>query len=703
MPSPNQFDHLISVVEQGEDFLWLDTTTEVAPFGLLGANLRGKLALVIPEGSPARLVKTAADPPFLSFYGFEVEGKLSETGTLEAKVQSSIRGDAELLFRSAFRNTPQPQWNELVQSVSFSLGFGGTVSDVSASAPEATDTAFSFAYTYTRKDYSDWGNRRITVPFPPLYLPVLSGGRGLAQSVQLGAPQEVIYRARVELPPGYTPRLPPPVHLKKDFAEYRSTYNIANNVLQVERHLTIRVRELPADRSEDYRTFQHATSKDENAYINFREGPAVELTDFGGTENAEAEEAFNQGTQAMQRRAISAAAYHFQGAVRLDPNYARAWLALGMAHMMLRDFDSSIEAFRKAIQFAPDQPAAYKPLAFALMSMHRSEEAIQVWRELLRVDPQDGDASTNLGTLLVEEKRYTEAVTAFEAAVRLNPQTARLHMMLGHAYLRAGDKEKGLASLQKAVELEPGPPMWNTVAQSLAETNSALPEALAYAEKAVTTRETETAAIRLNELKADDLRRMAELGNTWSTLGWVHFRLGNLDKAEKYLYAAWMLSQEALVGDRLGQVYDRQQKTTAAAAVYAQALATTGPRAPAETRGRLLRLLGNESKLDAAVNKAREELGRMRTIKLSRLIEKHVTAEFFVLFSPGAKVEEVKFIKGDEELQAATQALASARYEVPFPNGGPTRLVRRGILACYRGAPDCSFVLFTPDTVHSVN
>lgn len=194
---------------------------------------------------------------------------------------------------------------------------------------------------------------------------------------------------------------------------------------------------------------------------------------------------------------------------------------------------------------------------------------------------------------------------------------------------------------------------------------------------------------------------MVALGADWDALGWVHFQLGNLDQVEKYLHAAWMLTQSAVVGDHLGQLYERQKKRKQAANAYAFALASG--RAPPGTRSRLLDLLVSESRVEAAVNRAREELTRQRTVKLGRITAKEASAEFFVLFSRGPKVEEVKFIRGDEELRAAAGVLAAARFDVPFPDQGPTRLVRRGILTCARGRSGCSFALLTPDSVHSVN
>ena len=51
VPSPGQFNHVITVIPQGpngKSLFWMDTATEVAPFRMLASALRGKQALLIP-------------------------------------------------------------------------------------------------------------------------------------------------------------------------------------------------------------------------------------------------------------------------------------------------------------------------------------------------------------------------------------------------------------------------------------------------------------------------------------------------------------------------------------------------------------------------------------------------------------------------------------------------------------------------------
>src|SRR5258707_4422347 len=57
VPSPGQFDHLITAVPVGSDLAFLDTTAEVAPFGMLFSPLRRKKALVVKGPSFGQLVE----------------------------------------------------------------------------------------------------------------------------------------------------------------------------------------------------------------------------------------------------------------------------------------------------------------------------------------------------------------------------------------------------------------------------------------------------------------------------------------------------------------------------------------------------------------------------------------------------------------------------------------------------------------------
>src|SRR5205807_3683945 len=114
VPSLSQFDHVITFVplKSGLDNagdmrgLWLDSTTEVAPFRMLVAAIRNKKALLIPPNATAEIVTTPSDLPTANLQSLKVTARINQIGKLDATYNFTVRGDAELAFRIAFRGTP---------------------------------------------------------------------------------------------------------------------------------------------------------------------------------------------------------------------------------------------------------------------------------------------------------------------------------------------------------------------------------------------------------------------------------------------------------------------------------------------------------------------------------------------------------------------------------------------------------------------
>ena len=112
MPSPGQFDHVITAIPLGNETLWADTTAEVAPAGLLAPSLRNKKALMIPTAGPAHLETTPAVPPFLSTELVTINATIDDLGKISAHTRMVLRGDAEMYMRMMFRRTPRSNWKD---------------------------------------------------------------------------------------------------------------------------------------------------------------------------------------------------------------------------------------------------------------------------------------------------------------------------------------------------------------------------------------------------------------------------------------------------------------------------------------------------------------------------------------------------------------------------------------------------------------
>jgi tetratricopeptide (TPR) repeat protein/transglutaminase-like putative cysteine protease len=549
VPSPAQFNHVITVVPIAGHDTWLDKTAELAPFALLLPQLRNKQALVIPTNQAPVLMTTPQNPPSPQRQEFSMKGKLDSDGTFTGHAEQIYEGDVAVYLRLAFRQVSQTQWKELVQRISSGENFGGEVSEVKVSPPDRIDEPFSISYDYVRKNFADWENHHTSAPLPPMGLEVMkdSKDRKPPDPVVLGAVGKVTYRSRVELPAGYVAVPPGRLHLSEPFAEYDGGSYVVDGVLTTNRVLDIKKPEIPLSDWEEYRQFGIALSDDEFAMIplnrtgtfSVRNKDSDKNTISGSKELAgktgdkdgkeadtsDAESMLRDAQDALQRQDVQKAEEDFQKIVTLHPDYKGAHFFLGSVLMYRSKFDEANEQFEKEEQISPSDPRAYQSAAALAALRGRTDTAIQEWRKLLKVDPDNRIAIGILAGLLYQAGKYAEAVDLLEPVVKTSPDRSELQVRLGLVYLKTGQGEKALANLRAAIEADPGnTTMLNEVAYELAEAKTGLEFARETAEEAVKKLEDRS----INDIAAIDAgtRVTIELSMVWDTLGWVYFQSG---------------------------------------------------------------------------------------------------------------------------------------------------------------------------------
>ena len=190
--------------------------------------------------------------------------------------------------------------------------------------------------------------------------------------------------------------------------------------------------------------------------------------------------------------------------------------------------------------------------------------------------------------MYAEWHKYDLAAAELEKAAAVTPDrtpdgsaepAAELQVSLGDAYLNLGQDDKALATFDHAVELSATPLVWNNIAYQLSLKDSHLDRAQQYAESAVSATAAALRNVSLDRLAIKDLGLVSSLVAYWDTLGWVHFGEGNLDKAEKYVAAAWELGHHGEVGDHLGQIYQKRGDKDRALRTYALVHEWTAPHA----------------------------------------------------------------------------------------------------------------------------
>lgn len=704
LPSPAQFDHVITAVPVGKELIWMDSTAEVAPFRLLSAALRNKSALLVPADGAGNIVETPVDPPFASSQRVEIDAQVSDLGKLTSKMRYFVRGDNEFTLRVAFRRTPQTQWKVLGQTIAQLDGLRGDVTAVKPSDPADTRAPFELDMEIAQPNYLDWSSKKVKVPIPLAVIGMPEAPDDSAEPIHIGSPLDVSVHLNLTLPANFSARAPVGIAVARDYAEYKSAYNSTGYTITVQREMNFKLRDLPGTRLSDYLAFVRAVEADQSQVLSVETSataaPAIPTS-------AKADELLEAGLAALNSANLRAAIPLFQRVVELEPQHKQAWNDLGLAYLRLGKFDEAAAAFRKQIGENAYDEHAYNYLGVTLEQQQKFAESADAFRKQIEVNPLDPIAHAALGQLFLDQHKYAEAIPELDKATVLTPDNAGLHVSLGNAYLNTGEKEKALEAFEKGAEMSQTPLVWNNIAYNLAEHNLELDKAQRYAESAASAAAANLRNVELSRLSIDDLGEVTSIGAYWDTLGWVHFRRGDLDSAERFVRAAWLLNQHGEVADHLARIVEKRGQKELAIDTYAVAIAAV--HSVPETRGRLATLLGTSStdnQIDALVAKARPELEKLRSYEAGKLVAEKAEADFLVLLSPGAKdakVETVQFVSGSEKLRPVSGALRSLPFAGIFPDASPAKLVRRGTLACPGSGGNCTFTLILPEDVRTVN
>jgi tetratricopeptide (TPR) repeat protein len=322
--------------------------------------------------------------------------------------------------------------------------------------------------------------------------------------------------------------------------------------------------------------------------------------------------------------------------------------------------------------------------------------------------------------LLYASEKYPEAVEVLEKAVKVAPDSPSLLLQLGSAYLKTSQNDKAAATLGQAIERKSDDPeMLNNVAYTLAESKVSLDLARQYAEKAVTILEEQSQGTESNEDVG--LRVTYQFSLVWDTLGWVYFQQGDLKHAESLVRACWLLGEADVVGEHLGEIYEKEGKTDLAAHAYENALAVSSVptvqtammpppnlameanlRESNEIRARYKKLMGKDPALTEIhrlpngewSQTPAEKLRHSRELKLSNEGKLSGSAQFTVEFKPG-KGNSASFVQGDEELKILSGKLESAHFPLEFPADSGAQLFVHVDVNCHPGA-SCIASLINP-------
>ncbi len=161
-----------------------------------------------------------------------------------------------------------------------------------------------------------------------------------------------------------------------------------------------------------------------------------------------------------------------QRSLKLNPNQAPGWHALGVTYIQLKKNADAVGAISKAIKLNPNQPNYYNNLAVAYAEMARWQDAYNALNDEKDLAEKLDSPMVwyNLGNGYARLEQAAPAVDAYQRAVKLNPGWAQAWTNLGTMLQWGGNIEGAQQAYARGAQL--GDPL-------AAQDNARLQQALA--------------------------------------------------------------------------------------------------------------------------------------------------------------------------------------------------------------------------------
>lgn len=262
---------------------------------------------------------------------------------------------------------------------------------------------------------------------------------------------------------------------------------------------------------------------------------------------------YSLGLLALEQRQFKSAERHFRKLLDLGQRVQEARYYLGRTRELREDFDGALEWYAKVSEGdywleAQTRLASMRAKTGDLEGARRHLNDLRVRQPALavRLYLVEGD-------ILAQAGKLREAMDLYNVVLAEQPNNHDLLYARALVAERLDDLALAEADLRRVVGEDPNNfHAWNALGYTLADRTDRLVEALEYIEKAVALAPDEAAVI--------------------DSLGWVHYRLGNLEQAAQHLRRAYDLSRgDAEVAAHYGEVLWRQGKRSEARALWEKA------------------------------------------------------------------------------------------------------------------------------------
>jgi len=128
----------------------------------------------------------------------------------------------------------------------------------------------------------------------------------------------------------------------------------------------------------------------------------------------------------------------------LEPHNSRAVVGRSLVLAKLNREAEALARLRDLVQKNPNYHKAYRALGDILLSAGQREQALAAMRQELAINPKQPERQIQIAKLLLQNSLPEDAIAHFRAALRVSPKNTAALMGLGHAFAAQGNLDKSI-------------------------------------------------------------------------------------------------------------------------------------------------------------------------------------------------------------------------------------------------------------------
>ncbi len=187
----------------------------------------------------------------------------------------------------------------------------------------------------------------------------------------------------------------------------------------------------------------------------------------------------------MKAGKVADAARALEQIVRLRPDFAEAYFALGVSYTQLGKSEEAVAALRSYLKLEPQSPDGHAVLGILLFDNHRIAEARPELEQAVRLDRSQSEAAKDLGRVYNLEGDAAKAVALLRPLVASGQADDETRAVLARAFMSSGDPAAAAKLLDGILAANPRSPLQTNISAAIAARDAHdLPKALEICERA---------------------------------------------------------------------------------------------------------------------------------------------------------------------------------------------------------------------------